>query len=63
MKPETVLTNPHSHVSATRYLTVKCAWCGQRRVAITDRNSAPLRVSICRECANKLLDSRNLYHA
>ncbi len=49
---------PHTMAAA---LGIKCAWCGQRKSALLDRNSNTPTTSICRECANKLLYARNLY--
>ena len=58
-----VLERPRPNCPLGTYLTVKCAWCGQRKFAITDRNSISMNTNICRECANRLLNAKNLYQA
>ena len=63
MKFSFVLDSPRPNMPLTTYLTVKCAWCGRRKVAITDRNSSPVNTNICVECANRLLHSTSLYQA
>jgi len=63
MKFGFVLDVPRPSVPLGTYLTVKCAWCGRRKFAITDRNNISLSTNICRECANRLLNAKTLYHA
>ena len=63
MKFGFVLDAPRPNLSLGTYLTVKCAWCGRRKAAITDRNSSSMNNNICRECANRLLYAKSLYQA
>ena len=63
MKFGFVLDTPRPSVPLATYLTVKCAWCGRRKFAITDRNNTSVNTNICRECANRLLNAKTLYHA
>jgi hypothetical protein len=63
MKSGILLDDPAPQVMLGAYVTVKCMWCGRRRSPINDRNHSAMNMSICRECANRLLQAKGFFHA
>ena len=63
MKFAIVMDKPVPYIPLGTYLTVRCAWCGRQKLPINDGNKSPMNMSICRECANRLLHAKDLYHA
>ena len=54
--------HPPAYMMPT-HLTIKCAWCGLRRLAGNNRNAPVPGNTICKDCADKLIHAKRLYRA